>query len=336
MPALVERNAVGKREDISDVMHVADKKKTSFFTMVKKGTKPMNTNPQWPVEAYPDPRTQGAVDEQDVKDFEDLGAPDELLSGRVQIWERKPKVSRLTQLVANQAGVGPRKAFAKSVAKGLVMLARDIEVTALSNQDSSVGTSSRGGTTRGLGRWISATAQTDLPVPDAFRPKAAAIFTGNLADLTDDSLIAILQAIYDETGDDEMQLMGMCGSLAKRRFTKLTSYQKDEATFTAVRRYGEESATEIVRKVDLLDTDFGQVVLRNSSFINTGGNPRAVESKRLAHFINMETVSMRFAETPNSRELPNLGGGPRALIEAIGVLEVGNPLFLGGVQPTGA
>jgi len=47
----------------------------------------------------------------------------------------------------------------------------------------------------------------------------------------------------------------------------------------------------------------------------------------------MDTVMMRFAEAPNATELPNMGGGRRALVQAIGTLEVGNPLFNGGLQP---
>jgi hypothetical protein len=333
MPALVERDAVAKREDISDVIHVADRKKTPFFSTVKKGTRPMNTLVEWPVDSYPAPTTEGAVDEQDVQNFENLGTPDAVLQGRVQIWERKPKVSRLAEIVANQAGVGQKKAYAKSVAKGLVMIVRDIETTALSDNESRVGTSTLGGRMRGLGKWSSSTAQTDLPVDADYLPSSDAIYTGAIADLTDDHLIAVMQAIYDETGDDEMQLMGFCGSTAKRRMTKLVAYNKDEATYTNLRRYNEDNGRAITHKVDLLDTDFGQVILRLSSFINTAGDPTTAASKRRAEFVNMETVSMRFAENPNATELPNLGGGRRALIQAIGTLEVGNPLFNGALHP---
>lgn len=333
MPQLTERNAIGQREDISDVIHIADKKQTPFFTAVKKGTKPMSTTPEWPVDAYPAPTTAGAVDESDVKNWENLGAPAAILSGRIQIWERTPRVSRLAQLVSNQAGIGPRKAYAKSVAKALVMIVRDIETTALSDNESVRGTATVGGQIRGLGKWISSSAQTDLPVDSAYRPAAAAIYTGAIASLADDDLVAILQSIYDNTGDADMQLMGFCGSTAKRRMSKLTAYMKDEAGYTAVRRYGDTDGAVVRQKVDLLETDFGQVILRLSSFINASGDPTTAASKRLAHFVNMDTVSMRFAETPNARELEDAGGGKRAIVEAIGTLEVGNPLFNGGLQP---
>ena len=333
MPQLLERTALGKRQDLSDVMHVADKKKTPFFTAVKKGTKPMNTLTEWPLDSYPSPTTKGAVDEQDVQSWENLSGPDAVLQGRLQIFERKPKVSRMAELASNQAGIGPRKAYAKAVAKGLVMIARDIETTALSDNDSKLGTGKDGAQMRGLGKWISSAAQGDLPVPDKYRPDAAAIYTGALADIGDDDITAVLQAIYDKTGDDDMQLMGFTASAAKRRISRLTQFVKDQAGFTPVRRYEQENGDTITSKVDILETDFGQVILRLSSFINTGGDPTSAASKRLSHFVNMETVSMRFAENPNAEELPNMGGGRRALIQAIGTLEVGNPLFNGGLQP---
>jgi hypothetical protein len=333
MPQLIERDAIAKRQDLSDVIHVADMKKTPFFNAVKKGTKPTNTLVEWPVDAYPTPTTAGAVDEADVQSFEDMSSPAAVLQGRIQIWERKPKVSRLAVIASNQAGVGVRQAYAKSLAKALIAIVRDIELTALGDNDSFLGTASKGFQTRGVGKWISSSAQTDLPVPEAYRPKAAAIYTGAIADLADDSLIAVLQAIYDETGDADMQLMGFAGSVAKSRVSKLTAYAKTEANYTAIRRYNSPNADTINQKVDVLDTDFGQVVLRLSSFINTGGDHTTTASKRRAHFLNMDTISMRFAEAPNATELANGGGGRRALVQAIGCLEVGNPLHLGGLQP---
>lgn len=334
MPQLVERDAVAKRQDLGNVIHVADKKKTPFWSMVKKGTQPTNTLQEWPVESYPAPTTAGAVDEKDVQEWENLSGPDAVLKGRIQIWERKPKVSRLAQMVNNQAGVGNRKAFAKAVAKGMVMIVRDIETTALGDNESQVGTATKAYQTRGLGRWIQTGAQTDLPVDENYRPLAGAVLAPAIGAVVDDTITGVMQTIYDETGDDEAMMMGFAGSLMKRRLSRSTMYGKDEVGYTFLRRYNAKADEAITLKVDVLDTDFGRVVLRNSSFINTGGDPTSDASKRLLYLLNMETISMRFAENPNSRDMPDGGGGPRALIEAIGCLEVGNPLFLGKIAAT--
>lgn len=336
MPQLIERDAVAKKQDISDVIHIADQKKAVFWPTVKKGTKPTNTLTEWPVDNYPDVNTEGAVDEQDAKDFEDLSTPDAVIYGRVQIWERKPKVSRLAQVVNNQAGVGPKKAFARSLAKGMVMIVRDMEATFLSDNESRKGTSTKGYKIRGLLKWAQSTAQSDLPVDDGYLTPADSIYTGTLAALTDDHLAGIHQSMFDQSGNEDAQTVLYAGSALKRRISKLTSYGKDEVGFTQIRRYNQNDGKKVVQKVDLIETDFGQSIIRLSSMINLSGNPKSAESKRQGVLVNHDNVVARFAEAPNSRELPDGGGGPRALIEAIGTLEVGNPLLLGKISPSGA
>ena len=330
MPQLVERDAVAKREDLSDVIYIVDRKKTPFFSAVAKGTEPTNTLVEWPVDSYPTPTTAGAIDEKDVQEYENLGTPGDVLQGRIQIWERKPKVSRLTQLVANQAGVGKRKAFAKSVAKGLVMIKRDIEVTMLSDNESVVGSGTTGGQIRGLGKWIQTTAQTDLPVSADYRPPTGSVITTAVADITDDVVTGLMQSMYDQTGDEDMEIMGWMGSRLKRGYSRLTMYDKTETGLTLARRFNEDATSgKVTMKVDVLDTDYGRVILRLAPFINASGDPTSDASKRLGYFTHMDMLKARFAENPNSRELPDMGGGPRALIQAIGTLEVGNPKGFG-------
>jgi hypothetical protein len=332
MPQLIERDAVAKKQDISDVIHIADKKKAVFWMAVKKGTKPTNTLTEWPVDNYPDVNTEGAVDEADEKDFEDLSTPDAMIQGRIQIWERKPKVSRLAEIVNNQAGVGPKKAFAKSLAKAMVVLVRDMEATFLSDNESRIGNSTKAYRIRGLLKWAQNGAQNDLPVADGYRTPTASIYSDTLANLTDDAIANMMQSIFDETGDSDAQLMAYVGSTLKRRISKLTSYGKDEVGFTQIRRYGQSDGKVISQKVDLVESDFGQMILRLSSFINTGGNPKSAESKRLGVVVNHDNVVARFAEAPNSEELPKRVGGRRGVVQAIGTLEVGNPLLLGAFK----
>ena len=336
MPQLSEREAVAKRQDLSNTIHVADMKKTPFTSSVKKGTNPTNTLVEWPVDNYPAPSSEGAVDEQDAQNFENLGAPDAVLQTRLQIWERKPKVSRLAELAANQAGIGPKRAFAKSVAKSLVMIKRDMEFTSLGDNESRIGTSSQGMRMRGLGKWIQSTAQTDLPVPEDYRPPAASISTTNIADISDDTLTGVVQSMYDQTGDDDMQLTGWCGSRIKRALSRLTMYGKTETGLTLARRYNQPAESgKVTMKVDVLETDYGTIFLRLASFINTGGDHTSDASKRLCYLtpMNDEAMRLRFAENPNNRELENAGGGRRGITEAIGTLEVGNPLWFGKLAP---
>jgi hypothetical protein len=338
MPSTVARDALALRQDLSDVIHIADKKKTVFLSQVPKGPTITNLLQEWPVDNYPTPNTTGAVDEKDVQDWENLNAVAAVLQGRLQILERKPRVSRLMETSTNQAGVGQRKAFAKAMAKGLVMLARDTETTLLSDNESALGTGTTGSQTRGLGKWISSSAQTDLPVSSDFRTPSGSISTTAIAAITDDTVTAVLQSMFDQTGDSDMKLVGICGSTIKRAFSGLTYFDKNaDSSFLPLRRYNSDAADKTMTvAVDLLDTDFGNVALRLSSFINASGAPTSAASKRLCYVVPMEEemIRVRYADGPRSDILPNMGGGPRALIQSTFNLEVGNPLAFAKFVPS--
>jgi hypothetical protein len=340
MPQLIERDRLAKFKirDVSDRISLADVKTTPFTSSVSKGSEPSATLVEWPVDKYPDPTTEGAVDEADVQpaDYEDLSEPGDILQGRIQIWQRKPRVSSLANLAMAQTGVPNKKAFARAIARAMIMIKRDMEVTVLSDNESRLGTNQAGYRIRGLGKWIQSEAQTDLPVAEAYRTPAASIYAGPLAAYNDDALAAQMQSIYEQTGDSDMSLTCWCGSALKRQVSRLVKYDTADAGLTLVRHFNENAAAKIItQKVDILDTDFGRVTLRLSSFINTEGDPKTDASKTLGYIVPMEKemLRLRFAKNPAFHEHPDLGGGPRGHIDAIGTLEVGNPLCLGKVAP---
>jgi len=345
---LLERTAVAKRQDLSDFIHYADFKNTPFISSVSKGTKPINTLVEWPVDNYPDPRTTGVIDGADIQDaeWENLGRPNAVLANRVQIWRRAPRVSTLSQVVMVQGGVAQRESYALSIAKGLIMIKRDMETTALGDSESQADTGAVPNRMRGLGKWISSTAQTDLPVDPAYLTPATSILTGTMSTfnpdgtinvqgtINDDTVTAVLQSIFDQTGDADMDLTGWCGSKMKRQLSLITKYETIDAPVVLARRFNNDIDTNTVtQKVDIIRTDFGNLNLRLSSFINTGGTPKTDASKSLCYITPMqkEMIRMRYSEAPFSRDLPDLGGGPRAEVRAIGTLEVGNPLCFGKI-----
>jgi len=326
-----------KIRDVSDIIHLADVKKTPFTSTVSKGPGQTNTLVEWPVDKYPAPTTEGAVDEADTTTYEDLSEPQAILQGRLQIWERKPRVSRLANLTMRQAGVPNKQAFARSVARALVMIKRDMETTCLGDNESRLGTSTAGFRIRGLGKWIQNTAQTDLPVDVNYRTPTTSIYNGEINTVNDNVVVDILQSMYDQTGDSSMDLTGWCGSLIKRQFSGLVKYETVPDELTLARRFGNDGDTKtLTQAVDIIVTDFGRLTLRLSSFINTAGDPTTTASKMLCYMVPMESemIRLRFALQPQFTEHPNLGGGPRGLMQAVGTLEVGNPLCLGKIAAT--
>jgi len=331
MPAFVERDAVGLRRDLSDALAIADRKKTSYTSALPKGVAPSNTLTEWPVDRFPAPDITGAVDEQPVQDYENFNNVDAILSGRVQIKQRSHRVSRFADRVMDQAGVGRKKAFEKAAAKVLIMVKRDWETIALGDGDSVAGTGTTGGTTRGVLKWASSSAQSDLPVPTNYLTPAAQVTTTTVANTTDDTIVTMLKSLADNTGEFDNDLGMWVGTTMRQRLSRLTFHDKDESGFTLARKFNQSAEdAKVTIKVSVLDTDFGRVVIRPSSFINTGGDPTTAASKRLMliHPMNDECVRMRFAWDVSLRELPDDGGGRRALCESAAVIECGNPLWL--------
>ncbi|MDR1279692.1 MAG: DUF5309 domain-containing protein [Opitutaceae bacterium] len=336
MPKMMESDAVAKRQDLSNKIHLADQKKCVFLTAVPKGPAPENSLGEWPVDTMPEARIQGTKEGKDVveADFENLGSPAAVLQGRLMEVRRVPAVSKWVQNATNQAGIGRKQAWAKAYARGLVMLNRDIEITCLGDQDSALAPTTTGSLTRGIGKWISNAAQGDLPVPAAFRTPEAQIYTGAIDDINDDVITDFMRSYFDSTGNEDTDLMLLLGSKLQTAFSRLTWRSKADAEFVPVRQYNVSNATRITRKVDLLETDFGTIVLRLSSFINKEGDPKTDESRRLGYALNMRSIMVRFADGPGGKELPDLGGGPRALVSAMFRLEPGDPRVLGKFDPT--
>jgi hypothetical protein len=289
------------------------------------------------VDRFPTPNIQGAVDEQPVSEYENINNVDAILSGRVQIKQRSFRLSRHADRTMDQAGVGRKKAFAKAAAKCLTMVKRDWETIALGDGESQSGTGASGAKTRGVLLWASNSAQTDLPVDSDYRPPSAQNDTTTIANWSDDTAVSILKSICDNTGEFDTDFVFTVGTTLRQKLSRLIAYNKDDTGYTVVRRMNQSGEDgKLTTKVSVLDTDFGRVVIKTSNFINTGGDATTAASKRigLLHPMVEECVRMRFAWDVNVRELPDDGGGRRALCESAAVIEVGNPLWLGRTIPS--
>lgn len=335
MSTLVERNQVGKKQDLSDAFVNADKKSTPFMSAVRKGPRPINTKLEYPVEKFAAPSTTGAVDEADVSSFQDPSAGDALLEARIQTWERAGRLGGLAVTTTEQAGITPRNIKAKKIAKLLIELKRDIETTFLSDNESQADNGVVGNQTRGLGKWISNSAQTNLPVDAAYRTPAGSIDTTALADYSDATITAVLQSMYDQHGQGDIMLDIWAGSTWKRSLGRITFYNKTESGLTAVRRFNQSASDPVIMgKVDMLETDFGTGAVRLTQFINTGGDPTTAASKRLAYVVPEEYAEARFSDQPNTIDLARTGRNEKFLVTATGALCVTNPLPLGKFAPS--
>ena len=322
MAQLFERSQVGKREDLADLISVADAKSTPFTSMAPKGKKPGNTLMQWQVDAYDATSTAGTVDGTDVASYDNASANRAILSNYGQVFRRNLRVSPLSIEISNVAGV--KDELAHGLAKRLVEIKRDFEATFLSNNTAQLDNGTVPYKTRGLGKWIVTAANKDavLPVPDAYcTPSASIETTATTSNLTDANVQNVLAGIFGQTGTIRSYDL-FCGSTLKRAFTNLlvnaTTVTNNP---TAVRTFTEDSADKTFTSViDVFQGDFGTVNLHPCNFM-----PDAKDG----YVVPMDMVEIRYGQLPSVKELPDSGGGPARLIEAFAALVVKNPLALG-------
>ena len=133
-------------------------------------------------------------------------------------------VSDLAQNVSDVAGIGKRGEMKRAISHAIVELKRNMEATFCSDQDSQA---DNGTTlpylTRGMGKWITNTAQGDQPVPAAYLTPAASIITKTTATTLETDFNAVCGSIYAQTGQQgDFDLI--CGTAVKQLFSTFAAW----------------------------------------------------------------------------------------------------------------
>ena len=325
MAQLYERSQVGKREDLADYISLVDAKDTPFVAMAPKGSKPGNTLLQWQADNMPATAITGTVDGTDVTsgDYQNLNSGRAILSNYVQIFRRPVRVSPLSVDVSSVAGL--KDELAGMVAKGITLMKRDMEATFLSANDGQADNGTVPYITKALGSWISTTGGSVPAVASAFRTPSASIVGGSAASTTlDESMVqGLLTSIYGQTGTFR-DYDGIVGTSVKRAFTNLlftTSQNANTNTASSIRTFNREADSEtFLSSVDVFEGDFGRIRLHPDAFL-----PAAYKG----YVIPMDLCEIRYSSLPEVKDLPDYGGGPARLIEAVAGLVVKNPLAFG-------
>ncbi|MEO6569462.1 MAG: DUF5309 family protein [Opitutaceae bacterium] len=333
---LVEREAVGKTQDLAKEFANAEKRSLPFTSSVPKGPNVMNAMLEYPVEKFDDPSTEGAGDEADPIKYENPREGDANLYARIQTWERAVRIGGHATTFVHQAGITPKNVVAKAIAKKLVEMKTDMETTFLGNNESQAETSAATpNKTRGLGRWIQATAQSHYPVdPNYLVPAASIDASTTTANYTDETITAVAESMFTKHGDENADIDVFCGSTWKRKLGRITYYQKTEASMTNVRHFNQDVGDDVVLgKVDVLATDYGTFKVRLSRYINSSSAPTSAASKLLAYACPMKQLELRMSEQPYMLPLARTGRNQKFLVTATGALACLNPLPFGKWAP---
>ena len=350
---LSQSNKLGRREEIANLISLIDAKDTPFTSMARKGAQPQQTFFRWQVDSLPEPKTDGTVDGTDVSsgDYENFVKTSAKqyrneIGNFIQIFRRSTRVSKLTQSsVTNIARV--KDALQNNVSKAMTLLKRDMEKTMCSANAASAEKTVSGSVvpykTRGLDKWLvkaadKDTAETAAIVPDEFclpydanDATSSSLVTGALADLTETTLQNVLTSIYKQTGQYKTYDC-LAGPLMKRAFTNLVFTTKqlpgsDVSPVETVRNFNRNAAdSTYTSSIDVFDGDFGQLRIHPSLFL---------KNFTVGYIIPFDLVEIRYGgNVAEITSLPDYGGGPARLIEAVAALCVHNPLAFGKLDLT--
>lgn len=344
MPILTEPNLSGrgKREDLMDMIALVDAKDTPLTSMAKKGSKPGNMFFRWQSDSLPTPIVGGTVDGTDVSAYDNytVGFRSEL-ANYAQIFRRAVRVSNLTRDIADVAGV--RDELAENVSKAITGVKRDMEVTFCSNQLAQADNGTNAYRTAGAQTWIStAGTGTATPgdIPAAFRTPTASILTGASSTITDSAVQGVVKSIFDQTGHFA-SFDAIVGTDLKRSITanlvgvtSLTTTTGAGITgsgATKVQTFQRDAAADtFIQSLDVFEGDFGLVRLHPTTFMGTISGTVYTPTPFKGIVLDMNLVEVRYGgNVAEVKALPDNGGGPARLIEAVAGLVIGNPLGLG-------
>jgi hypothetical protein len=349
----------GKREDLADMIALVDARDTPFISMARKGSKPGNMYFRWQADQNPAAKAGGTIDGTDVNLASDSASNPlnyvvnyrKELANYGQIFRRAVRVSKLAQDLADVAGV--RDSLSDNVAKAIVGIKRDMEITFTSNQSGQAdnGTSTAY-LTAGAQRWIgNAVVGAGLPTLDAsganpppgiepsFVTPSDSIATGAVSSLTDVTVQTILKSIFQQTGQYK-SFDCIVGTDLKRAFTGLLGTTALTTTSTVgvtgagatkVQTFQRDAAADTyIQSMDVFQGDFGTVRLHPTTFMGTISGSTITYTPYKGLVLDMNLIEVRYGgNVAQVTALPDYGGGPARLIEAVAGLVVGNPLGLG-------
>jgi hypothetical protein len=338
----------GGREDLSNLIANVDAKSTVFTSLAKKGKKPGNVAMGWQMDKFSAAALGGTVEGTDVdmtsaSSFTSPAEDRVLAQNYAQIFRRVFRVSSLADEIQVVAGV--RNELANGIAKKLVELKRDMEMTFLNDQDAQA---DAGGTTpyltKALGSFLDADGQTGSAC--AFQvnskyycanslPNGGATTTTppTAAELTEGNVQDVLKKIYEETGEIRDYDV-LVGTALKRAFTSFTQSATGSNDRLAIKTFNQAASDKsFINVVDVFEGDFGRMRVHPTTHISqtSGGTNR----NYLGYIIPFDKVEIRYGKLPQIKELQDNGGGPARLIEAVAALIVTNPKGFGKLDCTG-
>lgn len=337
---------VGNQEDWANVVTNVEMMETPFLDWLPTTEKPENVEKSYQAEKYADPVENSHIDGRAITGFASAGDNRARLRSLIHYFTKTTSVSRLHQDASNIAGLNDE--LAADIAKRTKELSRDMEAAFLEDDDHREDNGAVGYKTRGVGSWVSSSAQALYPVHADFRPPSASISTTASSSLTENLVLDILASMGGVTKSKEV-ITAFVGHSAKRAFNNMPLFTP-ASTLVGGSPTGSTGVVytkalkdrAIDRTIERYNSDFGPVDLV-LSWYNVAFSSSAIEKAYCSYFLHQSKWAMAWGPGNSSGAKSGKptwfrkdyeGGAYEAFCEALAMLVCWNPKGEGRYQPT--
>lgn len=335
MALAFEKEQVGKRQSWANIIANIQTEATPYTSMAQKREKPKQVLHSWQVKNYAVSGHAGVVDGADASGFDNN--PRSLVQMNGQKTWRKPGVSDFAD-EAEIVGLAKGE-MAEQLADAMVAVKWQIEKRCLSKNDclDDNGTT-QGNETRGLLAYLDASLQKLYPIPAGFQTPAAQLIgtnttPGSVAGFTEAQFLAACRSSFTQR-KGPFKMDAFLGINLKARFSDFAKYSDNVANETPVGRFNQDANSKmVIRTVDKLQLDTGDVHLHATAFLATDSQ-KGTDTNLTTNsgvVVDMDMCGLAYTRMPRVVKIPYLGGGQKAIVDAIFLHMIDNPLGMIGI-----
>jgi hypothetical protein len=248
-------DAIGNREDLSDIIYDISPTQTPFISGISHGTATA-TNHEWQTDSL-----ATAVNSNAVIEGEDAtttaATPTVRLGNYTQISDKVPRVTR-TQRQIDSAGRGDELDY--QIMKSAKELKRDMESAMLANKAKVVGSESAARELAGVESWLASNVNLGATGVTPTGDGTDARTVGTPRSFAEAQLQGVLASIWDEGGEPDTI---MVGSVIKQAMSGLVN----GGAAGAAQRVVDGNAKTVTTAIDIYVSDFGSLAVIPNRFM---------------------------------------------------------------------
>lgn len=241
-------DAVGNREDLSNMIYDISPMETPFVSGIAKNTATA-TNHEWQTDSLATAANNAVIEGADATTT--VSSPTTRLGNYTQISSKVPQVSR-TQRQIDSAGRGDEMDY--QVMKMAKELKRDQEVALLANKAKVAGSEVLARELAGIESWIATNTVVGATGAAATGDGTDARTAGTLTAFDEADLKSVLASCWDEGGNPDMIMLGSFNKQAMSAFV-------GGGTSGPAQRNVDGDASRVNTAIDIYVSDFGSLTV---------------------------------------------------------------------------